>query len=356
MSQKRISNGSCDSIVLRGKDHITPEEYYNKLVQEIALQQFRTRAVVLLAFIILAAGFGIKKRRHHKEPGPEDRRKITPTQGTEKPIFEKNYKLRAVLGSGGFGTVFSAQRRADSLQVAVKYISKCHGMRWTQLDDLSRVPIEIYFLLKVKGHPGIIELLDWFETDHSFQIVMEMPEHSQDLLHIITEQGPLEEGVAGSLLRQLVEAVQHCHSKGVLHRDIKAENVLVSTRLETIKLIDFGCGVLLQDFPFTTFAGTLTYSPPEWIAFQEYNALPAAVWSLGVLLFYMVCGDIPFKTREEIIQAYISFRTSVSPDCEDLIRWCLSTRPSERPTLEEILQHHWLMDECRGLPTLCREG
>ncbi|XP_032918817.1 serine/threonine-protein kinase pim-1-like [Catharus ustulatus] len=217
------------------------------------------------------------------------------------------------------------------------------GIVFSSQPDGTRVPMEVVLMEKVgSGCHYVIQLLDWFELPDSFLLVMERPEASRDLLQLLLEHEVLSEEMARWLFRQVLEAVRHCTACGVLHRDIKPQNLLVNPESGDLKLIDFGCGTFLQERPYTQFAGTHVYSPPEWIACGCYYGHSATIWSLGVLLYVMVCGNLPFCKDHDIVSGQLFFGHQVSPACEDLIRWCLAKHPADRPELEDILCHPWV--------------
>jgi len=255
----------------------------------------------------------------------------------------ENYQFGKLIGSGGFGSVYAGTRKRDDKPVAIKIIPKDKITDWGELKG-QRVPLEICLMEKTSHIKGVISLLDYYEKSSSFVLIMERPEPVMDLFDYITEKGALPEELARDFFLQLVNSTHAVHQAGVVHRDIKDENILVELKTKQLKVIDFGSGSFMREGLYTDFDGTRVYSPPEWIRFRRYDGVQATVWSLGILLYDMVCGDVPFEQDEQIIKANPVFRTKVSDDAKDLILKCLSVRPGDRPTLEMILEHPWLQN------------
>merc|ERR1712061_851739 len=228
----------------------------------------------------------------------------------------------------------------DKLQVAVKEVYKAKIIKKTA--D-GKVPLEVALMQQVADVPGVIKILDWFESTESFFIVMEKFV-GQDLFDYISERGPLKEPAARDLFAQVLETVLLCHNRGVLHRDIKDENILIDPRSKQIRLIDFGSGTYLIDGLYNDFEGTRVYAPPEWLLTRRYSASSLTVWSLGILLHDLVVGDIPFEEDDQILQGLPDWSntTALSPALKDLIRACLDTDPRSRLSLEQVASHPWL--------------
>ena len=262
--------------------------------------------------------------------------------------FEEAYRVGEVLGKGGFGTVYAGLRVPDARPVAIKHVARNKVTEWASLQG-RRVPLELKLLHSVQTVSGVIRLLDFYERKDSFIYVMERPSNVRDMFDFITEKGALDEEVARSFFRQVTTTILACHGKGVAHLDIKDENLLVDMKTGKVSLIDFGSGAVLKEEPYTAFDGTRVYSPPEWVGEGWYRAEEATVWSLGVLLYDMLQGDIPFERDEEILRADVQWRRPISAESQELILACLRREPGARPSLAEVLEHPWLRERIQDI-------
>merc|ERR1712158_106741 len=234
-----------------------------------------------------------------------------------KKDFHAKYTVKEQLGKGGFGVVYSAVRRSDGLEVAVKEVSKDEKV----MMGSDNMPLEVALMQQLQDVPGVIKLFDYF-----------------------SEQGPLPETLAKDLFKQILQTIMGCHKRGIVHRDIKDENILIDLKTFKTKVIDFGSGDYIEDNVYQRFQGTRVYSPPEWINSRAYRPEGLTVWSLGVLLYDMVCGDVPFETDAQISRAHLTWfpQLKLSEEVKSLITGCLKVDTSERLTLAEIAAHPWL--------------
>uniref|UniRef100_A0A0N5AQY7 non-specific serine/threonine protein kinase n=1 Tax=Syphacia muris TaxID=451379 RepID=A0A0N5AQY7_9BILA len=260
--------------------------------------------------------------------------------------FKKNYKLKGELGRGGFGVVYRAVRISDETPVAVKFIKRRQVREWGKLND-EKVPMEICMLAKCTKVNGVVRLYDWYSMPEGFLIIMERPYPCIDMFDFIRTQNQLDENLARFLFRQIVETVVECAQKKVIHRDIKDENIVIDLVTGQTRLIDFGAATILKKTKYTDFQGTRLYCPPEWFLHSLYLGKEAAVWSLGVLLYNMLNGRLPFRNEKDICTSHLlgslPFYTSISPEAKDLIEKCLRFDPFARYSLEEIMGHPWVL-------------
>merc|ERR1739845_106473 len=246
----------------------------------------------------------------------------------------------------------SAVRICDGGEVAIKEVLKDNRY---QNDNKSKtdIPTEVALMQQVEDIEGVIKILDYIDDTECYYIIMEKI-NSKDLFDFITDQGPLPENFARGMFSEIVQTVIQCRDSGVLHRDIKDENILVDMKTYNIKLIDFGSGCEHNyheepDKVFKEFRGTRVYSPPEWILAGEYQADKLTVWSLGILLYDMLCGDIPFTTDQEICSGKIIWHNSLSHGARDLISQCLAIKHQNRISLDSILSHSWFNQQTETL-------
>ncbi|XP_076021627.1 serine/threonine-protein kinase pim-2-like [Genypterus blacodes] len=262
------------------------------------------------------------------------------------------YVEEELLGTGGYGSVHAGHRKVDNLPVAIKHIPIRHvELVPTVLNGLRcSVPLEVMLLSmaaegSTAGSCAAVALIDNFQFDNEVIIVMERPEPCQDLIDYITSNGmSLQEDEAKFLMKQLVAAFLDLHSKGVLHRDIKADNILVQTGPDgpRIRVIDFGCGTILIPGPYTETLCTPAYTPPEYFLDHSYEADPLTVWQLGVVLFTMLHGRFPFRNDGDTVFRTPYIHTELSADCRSFLQCCLAKNASCRHSLQDLQALQWL--------------
>ncbi|XP_073809997.1 serine/threonine-protein kinase pim-3-like isoform X1 [Danio rerio] len=283
-----------------------------------------------------------KRKRQSSSQQTASTSSSRPSKRSRRDLYLKG----PLLGRGGFGSVFAGMRRSDGLPVAIKYVSKDRTPERLKVDGQGRLPLEVALMTRVTSAPAcpsVLQLLDWFDRPRRYILILERPDPCQDLQSFCEENGCLDERLAKKVLVQLIAALKHCESRGVLHRDVKPENLLISTESQDIKLLDFGCGDLLKRSTYKYFAGTPAYAPPEWFRRHRYHATPATVWSVGVTLYNILCDRFPFRGAQRVTsRSRLTFPKSLSTECRQLIHWCLSAAPADRPSLDDIESHPWL--------------
>jgi serine/threonine protein kinase len=192
---------------------------------------------------------------------------------------------------------------------------------------------------------AVVKLIDHrFVGRGNLALIMERLS-GPDLYDFINgQESAMDEDVAHCLFKQVLFVVTECHKRGIVHRDIKDENIMFD-HTNRLKLIDFGGATYLdyaENATFSSFAGTIEVAPPEWFTDRAYQAEPYTVWQLGVLLFSMLCGDVPYKTDEEVKYDNIPWTRQISDGCRSLVGSCLKKSPAERPSLNQIAEDAWI--------------
>ncbi|KAM4611694.1 serine/threonine-protein kinase MARK2-like isoform 2-T2 [Polymixia lowei] len=253
-----------------------------------------------------------------------------------------NYRLLKTIGKGNFAKVKLARHVLTSKEVAVKIIDK------TQLNSssLQKLFREVR-IMKLLNHPNIVKLFEVIETEKTLYLVMEYASGGEVFDYLVAH-GRMKEKEARAKFRQIVSAVQYCHQKCIVHRDLKAENLLLDADMN-IKIADFGfSNEFTLGNKLDTFCGSPPYAAPELFQGKKYDGPEVDVWSLGVILYTLVSGSLPFdgqnlkELRERVLRGKYRIPFYMSTDCENLLKKFLILNPSKRGSLEQIMRDRWM--------------
>nr|XP_031831037.1 probable serine/threonine-protein kinase DDB_G0277165 isoform X2 [Nomia melanderi] len=272
------------------------------------------------------------------------------------------YDLEETLGRGHFAVVKLARHVFTGEKVAVKVIDK------SKLDEVSRAHLfQEVRCMKLVQHPNVVRLYEVIDTQTKLYLILELGDGGDLYDYIMRHDSGLSEEVARTYFRQIVRAISYCHRLHVVHRDLKPENVVFFEKLGTVKLTDFGfSNRFCPGQKLETSCGSLAYSAPEILLGDSYDAPAVDVWSLGVILYMLVCGQAPFQEANDsetltmIMDCKYSIPPHVSEGCKRLIAKMLVREPEGRATLEEIAADPWLAigsdsDPVEALPLVSRQ-
>ncbi|XP_032380653.1 MAP/microtubule affinity-regulating kinase 3a isoform X5 [Etheostoma spectabile] len=286
-----------------------------------------------------------------QEIGTRSARTGVRTRSSEEPQQPHvgNYRLLKTIGKGNFAKVKLARHILTGREVAIKIIDK------TQLNpnSLQKLFREVR-IMKILNHPNIVKLFEVIETERTLYLVMEYASGGEVFDYLVAH-GRMKEKEARAKFRQIVSAVQYCHQKHIVHRDLKAENLLLDADMN-IKIADFGfSNEFTMGNKLDTFCGSPPYAAPELFQGKKYDGPEVDVWSLGVILYTLVSGSLPFdgqnlkELRERVLRGKYRIPFYMSTDCENLLKRFLVLNPAKRGTLEvredadnQIMKDRWI--------------
>lgn len=268
------------------------------------------------------------------------------TKGKDIQTTLDFYQLVRHIGEGSFGKVYKAISVLTGKEVAIKKFDKVE----IKTEMAKQKIFQEARILTMLDHPNVARMLEVFENKGNIFCVMEYAKEG-DILNLMKRKGPLPEDLARIIIIQVAHGLKHCHSKRVLHRDIKLDNVLLCDNY-IAKICDFGISkVVKKGEIIREDCGTPAYTAPEVVSGNGYSGFQADVWSLGIMLFVMVTGKVPFKDQTkslEILHQLIkkgefSFPNNVvlSDNLKDLISKMLIVDPEKRIKIDEIIDHPW---------------
>ena len=263
--------------------------------------------------------------------------------------FSDLYEMKEVIGKGKFGVVNLGIHKKTGQQVAIKILNK-ENIKTAEDKELVRIEIGI---LKLCHHPNIVRLLDHLENNDYIYIITEYIEGGTLGQYFKKKKFNFSERQATSIMSQIANGVKYLHQYGIVHRDLKPDNIMITQQNDygVIKIMDFGLSKIVSpNERMVDGYGTLSYVAPEVLLRTPYNK-EVDIWSLGVILFYMLSGRLPFRGRKEqevaekIVYEPLEFDEddweTRSQRVQDLISCCLEKKKENRITIDEFINHPW---------------
>ncbi|KAG3188071.1 hypothetical protein PC128_g12351 [Phytophthora cactorum] len=264
------------------------------------------------------------------------------------------YRSLGELGRGAFGVVEKVEHLKTHRQYAMKTVRFESGSKRHEFEKEMGI-------LRVLHHPNIVRMLETFEDDHHFYIIMELSSGGTLLDRVKARNKEFPEDEAKGIIRNLASVIQYLHSRNICHRDLKLENILVET-LDNggrIKLCDFGASTLFKSGgSMRKVLGSVVYMAPEVL--QGNYKETCDMWSLGVIMYMLMSNKAPFygHTEDELVESIFAGEVSytgkvwdmISPEAKALLRKLLHTTPEDRFTAAQVLQHPWIKSTEQAIP------
>ena len=263
--------------------------------------------------------------------------------------FSDLYEMKEVIGKGKFGVVNLGIHKKTGQQVAIKILNK-ENIKTIEDKELVRIEIEI---LKLCHHPNIVRLLDHLENNDYIYIVTEYIGGGTLGQYLKKKKFNFSERQATNIMSQIANGVKYLHQYGIAHRDLKPDNIMITQQNDygVIKIMDFGLSKILSpNERMVDGYGTLSYVAPEVLLRTPYNK-EVDIWSMGVILFYMLSGKLPFRghkeqeVAEKIVYDPLEFDEddweTRSQKVQDLISCCLEKKKEDRITIDKFINHPW---------------